>query len=83
MSKLKVNELDTESGTTITVTTGKTLTVPSGATLDVSAGAITGIDSEGNTFSYTAVAGATLPFFVARVNTSAGATQLVAFIDND
>ena len=48
-----------------------------------SAGAITGIDSEGNTFSYTAVAGATLPFFVARVNTSAGATQLVAFIDND
>ena len=47
------------------------------------AGAITGIDSEGNTFSYTAVAGATLPFFVSRVNTSAGATQLVAFINND
>ena len=42
MSKLKVNELDTESGTTVTVTTGKTLTVPAGATLDVSAGAITG-----------------------------------------
>ena len=47
------------------------------------AGAITGIDSEGNTFSYTAVAGATLPFFVSRVNTSAHATQLVAFVNND
>ena len=35
MSKLKVNELDTESGTTVTVTTGKTLDIPAGATLDV------------------------------------------------
>lgn len=35
MSKLKVNELDTESGTTITVTTGKTVDVPSGASLTV------------------------------------------------
>ena len=25
MSKLKVNEIDTESGTTVTVTTGKTI----------------------------------------------------------
>ena len=45
MSKLKVNELDTESGTTITVTTGKSVTgnvtVPAGATLDVSAGTLT------------------------------------------
>jgi len=35
MSKLKVNELDTRSGTTVTVTTGKTLDVPAGATLSV------------------------------------------------
>ena len=42
MSKIKVNEIDSRSGTDITVTTGKTLTVPAGATLDVSAGAITG-----------------------------------------
>ena len=35
MSTLKVNNLDTESGTTVTVTTGKTVSVPSGATLDV------------------------------------------------
>ena len=35
MSKLKVNELDTESGTTISVATTKTLSVPAGATLDV------------------------------------------------
>jgi hypothetical protein len=35
MSKLKVNELDTESGTTITVTTTKTLDVPAGASLTV------------------------------------------------
>ena len=35
MSKLKVNELDTESGTTITVTTGKTVSVPATSTLDV------------------------------------------------
>ena len=35
MSKLKVNELDTESGTTITVTTGKTVVVPAGATITV------------------------------------------------
>ena len=41
MSKLKVNELDTESGTTITVTTGKTVVVPSGATLDISAATLT------------------------------------------
>jgi hypothetical protein len=41
MSKLKVNELDTESGTTITVTTGKTVSVPAGATLDVSAATLT------------------------------------------
>jgi len=47
------------------------------------AGAIVGIDAEGNTFNYTAVAGATLPFFVSRINTSAGATPLVAFVDND
>ena len=36
MSKLKVNELDTESGSTITVTTAKTLDVPAGASLTVS-----------------------------------------------
>ena len=45
MSKLKVNELDTESGTTITVATGKTVTgnvtVPAGSTLNVSAGTLT------------------------------------------
>ena len=41
MSKLKVNEIDTESGTTITVTTGKTVVVPSGATLDISAATLT------------------------------------------
>ena len=35
MSKLKVNELDTESGTTVTVTTGKTLDIPAGGTLTV------------------------------------------------
>ena len=35
MSKLKVNELDTRSGTDITVTTGKTVVIPAGATLDV------------------------------------------------
>ena len=35
MSKLKVNELDTESGTTITVTAGKTLDVPATSTLTV------------------------------------------------
>ena len=35
MSKLKVNELDTKTGTAITVTTGKTVSVPAGATLDV------------------------------------------------
>jgi len=35
MSTLKVNELDTRSGTDITVTTGKTVVVPAGATLDV------------------------------------------------
>ena len=35
MSKLKVNELDTESGTTITVTTGKTVDIPVGATITV------------------------------------------------
>ena len=28
MSKIKVNELDTRSGTTVTVTTGKTLDIP-------------------------------------------------------
>ena len=35
MSKLKVNELDTRSGTDITVTTGKTLDIPAGATVSV------------------------------------------------
>ena len=35
MSKLKVNELDTESGTTVTVTTGKTLDIPAGGTINV------------------------------------------------
>ena len=35
MSKLKVNELDTESGTTITVASGKTVVVPAGATISV------------------------------------------------
>ena len=35
MSKLKVNELDTESGTTITVTAGKTLDVTATSTLTV------------------------------------------------
>jgi hypothetical protein len=35
MSKLKVNELDTESGTTIEVATTKTLSVPAGASLTV------------------------------------------------
>ena len=49
-----------------------------------SAGAITGVDSNGNTFSYTAVAGATLPFFVSRINTiAAGMTALVGFVNND
>ena len=41
MSKLKVNNLDTESGTTITVTAGKTLTVPATSTLDISAATLT------------------------------------------
>ena len=41
MSKLKVNELDTKTGTTITVTAGKTLTVPATSTLDTSAGTLT------------------------------------------
>ena len=41
MSKLKVNELDTESGTTITVAAGKTLTVPATSTLDISAATLT------------------------------------------
>ena len=41
MSKLKVNELDTRSGTDITVTTGKTLVVPAGGTLDISAATLT------------------------------------------
>ena len=35
MSKIKVNELDTRSGTTVTVTTGKTLDIPAGATISV------------------------------------------------
>ena len=35
MSKLKVDELDSRSASTITVTTTKTLSVPAGATLDV------------------------------------------------
>ena len=35
MSKLKVNEIDTESGTTVTVTAGKTLDVPATSTLTV------------------------------------------------
>ena len=35
MSTLKVNTLDTRSGTDITVTTGKTVVIPAGATLDV------------------------------------------------
>ena len=35
MSKLKVNELDTRSGTAITVTTGKTLDIPAGGTITV------------------------------------------------
>ena len=35
MSKIKVNELDTRSGTDITVTTGKTLDIPAGATVSV------------------------------------------------
>ena len=49
-----------------------------------SAGAITGVDSNVNTFSYTAVAGATLPFFVSRINTIAGGmTALVGFVNND
>ena len=41
MSKLKVNELDTKTGTTLTVTTGKTLVVPAGGTLDISAATLT------------------------------------------
>ena len=41
MSKLKVNELDTESGTTLTVAAGKTLTVPATSTLDISAATLT------------------------------------------
>ena len=35
MSKLKVNELDTKTGTTLTVTTGKTLDIPAGGTITV------------------------------------------------
>jgi len=35
MSKLKVNELDSKTGTTVTVTTGKTLDIPAGATVSV------------------------------------------------
>ena len=35
MSKLKVNELDTKTGTTLTVTTGKTLDIPAGGTISV------------------------------------------------
>jgi len=46
-------------------------------------GIITGTDAEGNTFSYTSVAGATLPFFVSRVNTSAPTAQLIGFVDNN
>ena len=36
MSTLKVNTLDTRSGTDITVTTGKTVVVPAGATINCS-----------------------------------------------
>ena len=35
MSTLKVNTLDTRSGTDITVTTGKTVVIPAGATITV------------------------------------------------
>ena len=35
MSKLKVNEIDSKTGTTVTVTTGKTLDIPAGGTLTV------------------------------------------------
>ena len=35
MSTLKVNTLDTRSGTDITVTTGKTVVIPAGATVSV------------------------------------------------
>ena len=41
MSKIKVNEIDSRSGTDITVTTGKTLVVPAGGTLDISAATLT------------------------------------------
>ena len=35
MSTLKVNTLDTRSGTDITVTTGKTVVIPAGGTISV------------------------------------------------
>ena len=35
MSTIKVNTLDTRSGTDITVTTGKTVVIPAGATITV------------------------------------------------
>ena len=35
MSKLKVNEIDSKTGTTVTVTTGKTLDIPAGGTISV------------------------------------------------
>ena len=35
MSKLKVNEIDSKTGTTVTVTTGKTLDIPVGGTISV------------------------------------------------
>ena len=45
------------------------------------AGDITGVDSMGNTFSISALAGDTLPFFVSRINTSSASAALVGFIN--
>ena len=74
MSKLKVNELDTESGTTITVTTGKTVSVPAGATLDV-AGTQT-VTGTANLSAATLTLPATLPVTALTNATAVPAAQL-------
>ena len=74
MSKLKVNELDTKTGTTLTVTTGKTLDIPAGGTLTV-AGTQT-VTGTANLTGATLTLPATLPATALTNATNIPAAQL-------